>query len=186
MSGKWTGLLLAAIVLLTGCASVPPEAVQLNASVTQALQDLRTKHENLVNAYFGTRVESFDRFFLQTYLPEYEQAQRNAWPQVYGIAFDPDNPAHRAELTGNTIAEYEDLVGQIRALERQFLQELDAAYTSLIRANETVTALLVSGNRLGQSESAIVATAAGFVPGLDTAEIDRRIDEIANRLGGGQ
>lgn len=63
-------------LVLTGCASIPKEAVSLNQEVGKGIADNQSAYLNLLNAYFSQKSAEIDRWIQNEYLPAYISNKR--------------------------------------------------------------------------------------------------------------
>ncbi|HCG6604308.1 TPA: hypothetical protein NJ227_001631 [Vibrio parahaemolyticus] len=61
--------IISILVLATGCAQVPKEAVELSATVGRDLAEMRKSHTELVKIYYEGLIKNVNRFIDDVYLP---------------------------------------------------------------------------------------------------------------------
>ena len=175
-------LALACFLTLTSCLRIPAEALKLNEIVTTNIRDVREKHLNLVDEYFKLKIEVFDSWFVSTYEPAYKTNYKKVWDELRpSDPFDISKDAHRNQYVADSIAEYEELTGQINALKADLAARLDTAYKDMASANDTVGTLLQSAKALSDAQRDAWNQSAGtLVPPLNSDRIDQTINSIQN------
>jgi hypothetical protein len=180
------------LLLLTGCVKVPVQSIKLNQIIHDNIQDLHQKHVNLVHEYFKLRLKLFDDWFLQKYEPAFKTNYQKVWNEKHqSDPFNLANDAHRKQYVQDSIAEYDDLVSQIKTVEGELVQRLDTGYSDVVRANETVTALLESAKSLTDEERNLWNNTVGkLFPPFEAEKIDAAIKQIQDKaitlIGGKQ
>jgi len=185
---------LVAVVPLIASACGPTigkESIAVNRTVHENISDVRTKHAALVNAFFDLKREAFDAWFLETYEPAYQTNYATEWARLNGgQVFDLTTPAHRRQYVQDVIAEYEEFITEIDAIEQELLAALNTAYTDVLAANEAVTNLLVSAKAVSDAERDLWDSTVGRVfPDFTANEVERKLCEARvtalNSLTGG-
>ena len=176
-------LCLILILAPTGCVRVPVQSIKLNQIVHDNIQDLHQKHVNLVHEYFKLKIELFDNWFLTTYEPAYKRNYEKVWNEKRpNETFNLAKDSHRQQYVQDSIAVYEDSLSEIKALEQNLIAELDRGYSDIVRANETVTALLESAKKLTDAERELWnGTVGKLFPTFEAGKIDKKIEEIQNK-----
>lgn len=162
-----------------GCANIPTESITLNQSVSANISRLHQNHANAVREFFRLKREAFDGWYMDTYEPSYYSNFESAWNGSRQNAFDISDDTHRLEYVQNSIAEYEELVGQIDDLEMSLLGDLEIVYLSLVQQNDAVTQLLQSAVELNESHKRLWdSTVGSLLPSLEADKIDDAITKI--------
>ena len=71
----YTQLLISAslmfIVVISGCASVPPQIAKTHQKELEILKSLQSSHLAMIDAYVDQKLQNFENFFFKTYGPVY-------------------------------------------------------------------------------------------------------------------
>jgi len=144
---KWALLWLPlSLAVVTGCASVPKESVELSYTIGQDLEALHQSYRTLIARYFDSLRQqvndSVDRVFVPAYIGDFINSGRlienakagrtdfiEAWAGIAVETIDKEK-ATRLEPLNNA--------------ERDLLSSVNDAFDKAIRANATVTAHLNS------------------------------------------
>ncbi|MCT4646349.1 MAG: hypothetical protein N4A74_15280 [Carboxylicivirga sp.] len=170
---KITFLLLCSL-LLSGCASIPPESVQLSATLGNDLQSLHKSHRAFVILHYGKMKEQINQFVDDVYAPyaisqslKIEMEEFNvgneSLPGLIKEASEGNNVATKEvllymqdflEITNEEIeAMRMELLQPVRQQERELLIKVDNAYSNAIQANATLTAHLKSIRKVKESQA---------------------------------
>jgi hypothetical protein len=141
------------LFLCCGCIRIPQEAIQVNTILHTNIQDAEKKHEALVHLFFESRREAMDKWFLETYEPEYLNKFKTAWNMKHSPElFDITKAPHRTEFEQNVISIYQEFSGELDDTEREFRTALDQAYGSMLSENEGIGRLLESAKAVSDAE----------------------------------
>jgi hypothetical protein len=151
-------IMFAALLALAGCASVPPESVQLSAAVGQDILAIQKSHLFYVNSYYD-RLESQANFAVDhVFAPQIITAALNGASGQVLIAKleagknggDDANDAvafasRFVTNVRNTIeARRQQDIQPIKDARSVAQQNVEAAYAQVIQGNATITAYLAS------------------------------------------
>lgn len=150
-------------LVLCGCASVPPESVQLSEAIGRDMTSIEAAHREIATRYFGAMREEVNRFVEREYRPftirktieDLDLATRLQDALKPGAELDPiDLMTILVEEVQADIDNYRSaLLGPIAARERIVLASLDTAYIKLRNANNALTAHLVSVRKVHEAQA---------------------------------
>lgn len=143
---------------VAGCAVVPPESVQLSATVGKDLLELRKNHLDYVDAYYARIETQLSRAIDQIYAPALiSAALRGASGQRLMQALEAGKQGGEAANDAITLAgrflqnvrreveaKREADLKPVRDAHAKARSEVDEAYTQVLRGNSTITAYLAS------------------------------------------
>lgn len=153
---------VACILLLAmlGCAQVPPQSVELSATLGRDLLELQRSHRKAVDLLHDRDVERIQQYVEQVAIPTYTSTVIKAvGPQIAADLAKATAPtATQADkdlaydhmrktvlgITARVEKQRKDLLGPIESARRDRLQELDLAYAQMQQANSVLTAHLAS------------------------------------------
>tara|TARA_R110002073_G_scaffold8068_1_gene45115 strand:- start:14006 stop:14716 length:711 start_codon:yes stop_codon:yes gene_type:complete len=194
---------------LGGCASVPPETVELSLLIGQDLEELHRSHRALAVQHFKSIKDDINIFINQTYRPALiAETARNAnlVPNVTAILDrDPSRlPAYLARFIEAVDPRVEtkraELLEPIERQEAQLLADIDAAHGQVLAANATISGHLASIRQVHEAQataleragladlreriSVTVADVSARVAALNArgAAISGSIDDAAERV----
>lgn len=183
-----------ALVLLSACAAVPGESVELANTVGRDLEEIHRAHVALVELHFDRAEAEVDRFIDGTYRPafiaEFAREFRLAERVAEISAADPDKlqpvlARFVTVATDRVAAKRAELVGPIRAQRRQVLAEVEQAYRRIVSAHAIVTGHLASVRDVRELQGEALARAG--LEGLPqriadtTARVSRGVDDVVRR-----
>jgi hypothetical protein len=156
-------------LLATACASVPPESIELSATIGRDLESLHAAHHELATRYFQRMHHDVDAFVDDVYRPFVIRAAMEELDLLAEIdaARRPGaelDPLDLMEIfVDETIARIEAYRARLHApvaeQERRVLASIDAAHLRLRNANAIVTAHLASVRKLHDAQSEFLRTA---------------------------
>lgn len=190
--------------LLAGCASVPPQSVELSAHVGQDLLAIKQGHVFYVNSFYDRLVFEANRAIDNEYTPALIAAELNGAAGSSLMKSLEEGkagglPARKAVdfmqifLVGiHDRAENQRriVLGHIEAARASAISQAESAYGNIFRANSTITAYLTSLRKLREAQDAILAKAG--VPNLqdeiaqETATASDQIDSLLTRARRGE
>lgn len=176
-------ILLILFLFLSSCAQIPTESIKLNQLVYTNISDIQEKHINLAHEYFALKIQIFDSWFVQEYEPAYRANYEKIWnAKNPNDRLDLNKDTHRQSYVQDSIAEYEELVGRIKVLEQDLVNELNAGYSDVLAANEAVTKLLESAKSINESQKKLWNETVGkIIPKLEVEKIDKAVKEIQDK-----
>lgn len=178
-------------LLGAGCASVPPESVELSKALGKGISNARDAHVATLNAFYENRKETNDKWVTDTYLTRlierYKQGLADACRRKN------DNSPTCAALTDDDqkrvvkdVIEFRDgLQSTLEKSKQDSVELIDAHYASLITGNSAITGLLSSVVDLKKSTkdaASSVGTSLGI--NIDTDKIGKSFDEFLLKAGG--
>jgi|LGVF01.1.fsa_nt_gb hypothetical protein len=162
------------IIFISGCASVPPESVQLSETLGTDLQGLHKSHRTMITLYFGKMKGQINQFVDDVYAPyaisealkiEMEDF-KNGEESLPGLIKDASEGNNEAsvevlgymqdflEITNEDIELMRnELMQPINIQERDLLMKVDNAYQNAINANAALTIHLKSIRKVKDTQS---------------------------------
>jgi hypothetical protein len=171
------------LLLVSGCATLPDEAVTLSQSVGNDIQELHAGYRASVQAQF--------EHMRQAGLAVID----NRWTPIYLSGFVEDGQLVRFAQAGNTAAveywartairridaERRKVVDPLNQREQALLAQVDEAFSRTISANATVTGLIESAIRVKRLQDDALR-AAGVLEIRD--QINNGVAEASNFVAG--
>jgi dsDNA-binding SOS-regulon protein len=183
------GSLLSVCIAVSGCVSLPREAVRLSSELGTSVSESRAAHLALVRKYMAEKRERIDEFMFKEWIPEFarqvfsRETVRKEWERI-AVSGDP---AERLEfITGlGTMLQQEinmkrsEIIKPVDEMERLLLDRINLHYDGMLAANATITAFLDSATsvRERQQETLKIFHAEDRLSGL-TAAADDIVDKI--------
>lgn len=168
-------LLLGTALLLSGCAQVPKESVELSATLGRDLQEVHQSHRRSVDLLFDRDVERISNYIDDVATPAFVSAAiRAVGPVVAKNLADATKPTATSEeqklafdrmtkivkaVTDRLAKQRKELIDPLEAARKDTLAELDRAYAELQRANSVVTAHLASVVKVHSIQDDLLAEA---------------------------
>jgi hypothetical protein len=162
-------------LLVSGCAQVPKESVELSATLGRDLQEVQQSHRRSVDLLFDRDVERISNYIDNVATPAFIAAAIKALgAEVAQNLADATKPTASADdrqrafdrmakivkqVTDRLAKQRKELIDPLEAVRKETLAELDRAYTELQRANTVVTAHLASVVKVHSLQDDLLAKA---------------------------
>ena len=138
-----------------GCVSIPAESVDLSRRIGEMITTAKISHMNMVDRYFDeskAKVEDFAfHEYKDSYLRNVRKIKKRKDPNFAELSFDEyDRAMSRVQH------KRDELVQVVNSNRHTILSSLEEHYDLMSHANASLTALLESGAKLRQSETAFL------------------------------
>ncbi len=150
------------VVPLVGCASVPPETVELAHAIGRDVEEIHRSHRALAQLHFQGARDDVNTFIDGTYRPafiEMTAREANLVPNISAILDrDPGRlPAYLAAFL-NTVdprieQKRQELLVPINRQERELLAAIDSAHNQVQAANAVISGHLASIRSVHDAQS---------------------------------
>jgi hypothetical protein len=183
------------LIVLAGCASVPPETVELSHAIGQDMEELHRSHRALAELQFSQAKDRVNTFIDGIYRPALIETTADEAGLVSNIELildrDPERlPAYLSRFLTAVDplveAKRNELLNPIEEQEQQLLAEINAAYSQVQAANAVISGHLASIRSVHDAQSQ--ALEAVGLPDMreriaaTTADVSNRISDL-NRRG---
>lgn len=151
---------IAICIFLVGCAQVPPQSVELSATLGRDLQELQRSHRKAIDLLHDRDIERVNRYIEQVVIPTYvktvidsvgQRLSQDLSKAIGANATQADKDKVYEEMRKTVLGissrvekQRQDLIGPIEEARKARLQELDMAYAQMQQANSVLTAHLSS------------------------------------------
>lgn len=180
-----------------GCAQVPPQSVELSATLGRDLQELQRSHRKAIDLLHDHEIERINRYIEQVVIPTYAKIVTDSvglrLSQDLSNAVGPN--AAQADkdriyeemrktvlgISSRVEKQRQELTAPIETARKARLQELDMAYAQLQQANSVLTAHLASIVKVNTVQDELLAK-VGLKDfrqkvGDSALELDKQIEE---------
>lgn len=181
---------IVALLLVTACAKVPRETVDLSTTVGRDLEEVHRAHRAIADRYFDLIENDVNRFIDEVYGPAYVTAFAKDFKLDQKVstivAQAPQNllPV-MTRFVDTAISVIEDkraeVLGPLRQQRRSVITQIDDAHRQIQAAQALVTGHLASVRRVHDMQNEMLKTA-----GLDgmRERIDEKTAAISDRVEG--
>ncbi len=184
MRRKIPPLILAAMLVLGGCASIPPEAPELSIQLGTRISSLESAHIRLLQEFFLEKRRRVDDFIQETWVPLFaneffsDPVNVKMWNEVV----QSQNPKDRLKFVTIVGPRLQSKINRKRIELIQPLDELEAAIKNKLKSeydqtraiNNTLTAFLQSASKVEENRKRY----------LDMIGItDKEVDKLVNETG---
>lgn len=162
------------VVIITGCAQVPKESVELSATVGRDLSEMRKSHVALVKIYYEGLINDINQFIDNVYLP-YQIQKTLSDPMLKQDMLASIEAASREDSTGQSqkdafeklkffhliiheeVEDYRKLkLAPVQEQYQSVLSGINASYDQIHYANSIVTGHLASVVKVHDSQNEIL------------------------------
>lgn len=175
-------LILAAMSVLGGCASIPPEAPELSAHLGARISSLESAHVRLLREFFLEKRRRIDDFIQAVWVPAFAQEFFSdprvdaVWQQVVQSQ-DPNDRLKFIVLVGPKLQEKinrkrTELIQPLDELEATITNKLKSEYDRTRAINTTLTAFLQSASKVEENRKRYLD-----LIGVTDTEVDKFINE---------
>lgn len=156
--GRYISILL--LLFFAGCAQVPPQTVELSATLGKDLEDLHRSHRKAVDLLHDRNVDIVNRYIQDVVVPIYVKAAvdgvgllliADIQRATAATATDEDRKRAYEHMLKTVLGvnsrvekQRQEMLVVVEEARRAQLQELDMSYAQIQRANATLTAYLGS------------------------------------------
>jgi hypothetical protein len=179
---KFPSLVLATMLAIGGCASIPPEAPELSAQLGSRISSLEAAHQRLLQAFFLEKRHRVDGFVQEVWVPSFAQEIfadpkiDAVWQQVVQSQ-DPKERLKFITLVGPTLQEKinrkrVELIQPLDELEATIRGKLRSEYDQARAINNTLTAFLQSASKVEENRRRYLD-----MIGITDKEVDKFVDE---------
>ncbi|WP_439182628.1 hypothetical protein [Carboxylicivirga taeanensis] len=183
---------LAAIIiisLLSSCASIPKETVELSKVLGSDIQTLQRSHESMIDLYYNKIITDVNRFIDDVYAPfiihyvlkKEMENYSNQQASIYGTIEAAGKTGGKTETDEalNVMTEFledanyqiekkrTELLTPITQQKKELIARIKASYANAIYANLTITSYLESIRKVKEAQQEALSLA-----GLDGAEAE--------------
>ncbi|MFT6899091.1 MAG: hypothetical protein ACJA13_003523 [Paraglaciecola sp.] len=161
-------------ILLSGCASVPPEVAQAHQKELEIIETLKASHLAMVDAYIDQKLIVFEEFFFDTYGIAYLTNWKSDFKNDRGRAYEEKKDF--SILYADLVVEYQEAIQPITTMRHDLKQSITAEFTNAIQTHKAINAWIKSINSLKGANTAVLdKILEGIKPGLSLDAIDAEI-----------
>jgi len=162
------------MVMVSGCASVPPQVAKTHQKELEIIESLQSSHLAMVDAYVDQKLQNFENFFFNKYGPVYLNHWIESFKTINNRDYDPskDFPVLYSDL----VAEYQAESEPIEMSRSDLKAAITTEYRNAIEAHKAVGRWLDNLEKMNDSQrKAIDSLLAAIKPGLSLNSIDQAI-----------
>jgi len=180
------------IIMLSGCATIPPEAPELSAELGNRISNIQDANLTLLHRFFDLKRNEVDRFVQEEWAPVFagevfsNPKMKSAWNTIV----KENNPAENMKfliITGprlqKTINQKRlELIKPLDEIESRVEQNIRDQYSEALAINNSLTSLLFSASKVVENRNRYLRN-VGITGNQITAVIDDVNDIVADLLG---
>ena len=174
-------LLLAIVLIVGGCASIPQESVTLSKELATGITSIHESNIRFVNQYFDRKKSEID---------EYEKtALENLFNKIAAATTKPGAPALGVHDLYNIKGKVEEIHKvsnkyELDSSEALIIEKIQGEYNTLMSANSSITGIFQSAVDVDKAKNDGLSKVKEFTDGkLDLTDIDSKVNEYLSKLG---
>lgn len=154
-------LIVAAIILLAGCATIPRASVDMSIQLEQQLYALKQANESVINSVFEAKEQNMIAHIDNKIFPAYldglfkDSSIQNIWDEMVANNNDEERLEVIVWLNKNVQKKYKEtkdsLLLPIKEERARVLKSFNDEFNVAIRMNNTVTRNIASANAIQES-----------------------------------
>jgi len=182
--------LFSVLILLVGCASIPPEAPMLSQELGVKISAIEDAHFNLLHRFFDQKRQQVDKFIEEVWTPVFAEEffKDEKVAKVWDTIVRENNPADRLkfivllgpQLQKKINSKRLELIQPLEALERTIEQTLRFEYNQARSINNTLTSFLLSAAKIDENRKKYLEMLG--VKDEQITQIIDQTDQICNTL----
>jgi len=147
-------MLAICLIVISGCATIPPEAPNLSSELGKRISALENANITLLNRYFDQKRGEVDRFIQEVWLPEFsnEFFQKPFMVNAWNTIVTENDKQQRLQFLMKTGPKLQEAVNNKRIeliqpldeLERRIARNIKAEYEQARGINNSITSFLLS------------------------------------------
>ncbi|MCV2403121.1 hypothetical protein OFY17_09555 [Marinomonas sp. C2222] len=151
------------LLVLSGCASIPPEAPNLSSELGKRISALENANITLLNRYFDQKRTEVDRFIQEVWLPEFANAffQKPFIADAWNTIVSENDKKQRLmflmkagpELQKAVNKKRTELIKPLDELEKQIARNIQVEYEQARGINNSITSFLRSAAEVAENRS---------------------------------
>lgn len=185
---------LAALLALTGCASIPSEAPELSAELGRQISAIESSNVTLLRRFFDHKRRDVDKFIENEWVPEFanqffsNQTISNAWDSIVSendkkqrlLFLVKTGPKLQKKINEKRL----ELIQPLDDLERRIETKIRGEYTQARAMNNSITSFLLSASKVAENRDRYLEMASVTDESLGEL-IDKTDDAVLSLLGQG-
>jgi hypothetical protein len=181
-------VIIASMLLMTACVSIPPEAPELSTELGNRIAKIEQSHLMLLERFFDRKKEDVDTFIQERWVPEFakqffsEPAIASVWDQIVASGSKEDrlqfilrtSPTLQQKINDKRL----QLIKPLEDLEQQIASKISADYSQAKSINNSITSLLLSAAEVVENRDRYLA-----MVGVSSDEVTQIIDSTDSIVG---
>lgn len=184
-------MIVICLILISGCATIPPEAPSLSSELGKRISALETANVTLLNRYFAQKRVEVDRFIQEVWLPEFsnEFFQKPFMAKAWNTIVSENDKQQRLQFLMKTGPKLQEAVNNKRIeliqpldeLERRIMRNIKAEYEQARSINNSITSFLLSAAEVTENRERYLEM-VGVTDDKLSSLIDKTDSAVSNLL----
>ena len=171
------------ILLMVGCAAIPPEAPELSTELGNRINAIQGANLTLLHRFFDLKRADIDRFIQSEWTPTFAEEVFSApkMKKTWNTIVKENNAEDRLRfliITGPKLQEQInkkriELISPLDDLERRIEQSIKYEYEQARSINNSITSFLLSASKVAENRDRYLETA-----GVRDEKVEQAIDNV--------
>lgn len=180
------------IILLVGCASIPPEAPELSAELGKRISAIEDANITLLKRFFDHKRQEVDQFIEDEWVPEFAEQffSNDKIAEAWNTIVAEDDKKQRLTFLIKTAPSLQkkinskrlELIRPLDALERTIEGQIREEYNQVRAMNHSLTSFLSSAAKVAENRNRYLSM-VGVTDEKIGKVIDSTDDAVTNLLG---
>jgi len=181
------------ILLVSGCASIPPEAPELSAELGNRISAIEDSNITLLQRFFDQKRKDVDRFIENEWVPTFANTFFSK-PQIskaWETIVEEDDKNQRLMFIVKTGPKLQEMINQKRLeliqpldnLERRIEKNIREEYSQVRAMNNSITSFLLSASKVAENRNRYLEM-AGVTDEKVGNLVDKTDDAVSDLLKG--
>jgi len=156
-------ILIAILLSVVGCSSIPAEAPALSTEIGKRISAIETTNITLLNKFFSQKRREIDRFIEDEWLPEFSNKffSNKKVSKAWNIIVTENNKKQRLKFIVKNGGKLQKKINKKRLelmipldeLERRVIKKIRNEYTQVKSMNNSITSFLVSAAKVNENRN---------------------------------
>lgn len=156
-------LAVALLIILSGCASIPPEAPELSSELGRRISAIENSNIVLLNRFFDQKRKEVDMFIENEWVPVFAEQffSNEKIAEAWNIIVSENNKADRLTFITKAGPKLQDRINQKRLeliqpldeLERRIEASIRSEYSQAKAMNNSITSFLLSASKVAETRN---------------------------------
>jgi hypothetical protein len=173
----------AIVLLLAGCATIPPEAPVLSTELGNRINAIQSSNLTLLHRFFDLKRAEVDEFIQEEWVPVFTEEifSDPKMKKIWDTIVAENNPSDRLKFLTTTGSRIQERINQKRIefikplddIERRIEQHIRDEYSQARAINNSITSFLLSASKVAENRNRYLE-----IVGVTDENTGRMIDKV--------
>lgn len=174
-------MIILVILLISGCATIPPEITKAHSKELEIIEALKVSHLAMVDSFIDQKILVFENFFFSKYGPVFRANWMASFKEINNRDYNEEQDF--ATLYNDLVAEYQELIAPIETIRFDLKTSIMTEYANAVSLHTTTGNWIENLKKLNDSQrKTINSTLDTIKPGLSIDAINNAVDEAITKV----